>query len=125
MRSSDWSSDVCSSDLLVVCLGLLGQVFVEKIGGRPSEDLLLRLAQPFLHPTVCQEIATLSVLQHDSGGRVVQEGLELRLTPLQRGADPVPLLSHSRMGPARRRSEERRVGKECVSTCRSRWSPYH
>src|SRR3546814_14891334 len=26
---------------------------------------------------------------------------------------------------ARARSEERRVGKECVSTCRSRWSPYH
>src|SRR3546814_630184 len=26
---------------------------------------------------------------------------------------------------ATRRSEERRVGKECVSTCRSRWSPYH
>src|SRR3546814_18132225 len=25
----------------------------------------------------------------------------------------------------RHRSEERRVGKECVSTCRSRWSPYH
>src|SRR3546814_16257543 len=25
----------------------------------------------------------------------------------------------------RKRSEERRVGKECVSTCRSRWSPYH
>src|SRR3546814_11589147 len=29
-------------------------------------------------------------------------------------------------GPTRhQRSEERRVGKECVSTCRSRWSPYH
>src|SRR3546814_12148202 len=28
------------------------------------------------------------------------------------------------LGPAER-SEERRVGKECVSTCRSRWSPYH
>src|SRR3546814_15529861 len=27
--------------------------------------------------------------------------------------------------PIPRRSEERRVGKECVSTCRSRWSPYH
>src|SRR3546814_13170045 len=27
--------------------------------------------------------------------------------------------------PVVRRSEERRVGKECVSTCRSRWSPYH
>src|SRR3546814_13475687 len=31
---------------------------------------------------------------------------------------------HSLAG-RRRRSEERRVGKECVSTCRSRWSPYH
>src|SRR3546814_14806673 len=29
------------------------------------------------------------------------------------------------MGPASIRSEERRVGKECVNTCRSRWSPYH
>src|SRR3546814_18629950 len=28
-------------------------------------------------------------------------------------------------GVVERRSEERRVGKECVSTCRSRWSPYH
>src|SRR3546814_11357688 len=28
-------------------------------------------------------------------------------------------------GDAAGRSEERRVGKECVSTCRSRWSPYH
>src|SRR3546814_11895850 len=29
------------------------------------------------------------------------------------------------LGVAAKRSEERRVGKECVSTCRSRWSPYH
>src|SRR3546814_11610697 len=29
------------------------------------------------------------------------------------------------LGNAMRRSEERRVGKECVSTCRARWSPYH
>src|SRR3546814_12683411 len=29
------------------------------------------------------------------------------------------------LGISLRRSEERRVGKECVSTCRSRWSPYH
>src|SRR3546814_11659272 len=32
--------------------------------------------------------------------------------------------AHRRFG-KRTRSEERRVGKECVSTCRSRWSPYH
>src|SRR3546814_4945999 len=31
----------------------------------------------------------------------------------------------SRTSTSCRRSEERRVGKECVSTCRSRWSPYH
>src|SRR3546814_5919706 len=32
---------------------------------------------------------------------------------------------HPTGGQVRRRSEERRVGKECVSTCRSRWAPYH
>src|SRR3546814_12678042 len=32
---------------------------------------------------------------------------------------------HAEAGTADLRSEERRVGKECVSTCRSRWSPYH
>src|SRR3546814_11643584 len=32
---------------------------------------------------------------------------------------------HLVVGAEQGRSEERRVGKECVSTCRSRWSPYH
>src|SRR3546814_11280049 len=42
----------------------------------------------------------------------------------ERGGDPrVPAVARRRAGAAR--SEERRVGKECVSTCRSRWSPYH
>src|SRR3546814_19864802 len=41
------------------------------------------------------------------------------------------ILMHGRLGGSGHlvilpvRSEERRVGKECVSTCRSRWSPYH
>src|SRR3546814_1175604 len=34
-------------------------------------------------------------------------------------------VSHRRRRNRHERSEERRVGKECVSTCRSRWSPYH
>src|SRR3546814_19202911 len=49
---------------------------------------------------------------------------------------PRYVVDHARKGPIafhvavvgvddRSRSEERRVGKECVSTCRSRWSPYH
>src|SRR3546814_12083067 len=48
------------------------------------------------------------------------------------GADPVEFLLERGLGleiPGHAgppfRSEERRVGKECVSTCRSRWSPYH
>src|SRR3546814_2758008 len=41
-------------------------------------------------------------------------------------ADVVVLLLRRKVpGRERTRSEERRVGKECVSTCRSRWSPYH
>src|SRR3546814_15532897 len=39
--------------------------------------------------------------------------------------DPVCRASADRAGAGHSRSEERRVGKECVSTCRSRWSPYH
>src|SRR3546814_14751583 len=35
------------------------------------------------------------------------------------------LRTHQRLDAVLLRSEERRVGKECVSTCRSRWSPYH
>src|SRR3546814_5300570 len=50
------------------------------------------------------------------GGTVGQE----RLQP---GVDPE--LHAAEHDPRRQRSEERRVGKECVSTCRSRWSPYH
>src|SRR3546814_8309189 len=50
----------------------------------------------------------------------------LRLVFGQRGAPPLadPKLEALR-ALAMDRSEERRVGKECVSTCRSRWSPYH
>src|SRR3546814_10307809 len=37
----------------------------------------------------------------------------------------MPMLQTAEVVAKRYRSEERRVGKECVSTCRSRWSPYH
>src|SRR3546814_3734587 len=75
MRISDWSSDVCSSDLRQVH----GHI------GRSHE---------------------LGVLTPQAQDRESQKG--------QNGTQP-----------AHPRSEERRVGKECVSTCRSRWSPYH
>src|SRR3546814_18508670 len=44
-------------------------------------------------------------------------------------SDPLPWFNpkhrSKQVAPSRIRSEERRVGKECVRTCRSRWSPYH
>src|SRR3546814_13258873 len=40
-------------------------------------------------------------------------------------ADPVLLFRYSALTMNSHRSEERRVGNECVSTCRSRWSPAH
>src|SRR3546814_13465134 len=91
MRISDWSSDVCSSDL--------------------DED-----------------VAQKCVLDVDLAGRRQMENL-IEKSHAERGLGRAQI---SEMGeedhePDRNqvRSEERRVGKECVSTCRSRWSPYH
>src|SRR3546814_13825704 len=83
MRISDWSSDVCSSDL----------------SARPS---------PGCSTTVV------------SGQTRGPDGSRPR-TPA--GRRPVGSRSPC-WRPGRSRSEERRVGKECVSTCRYRWSPY-
>src|SRR3546814_15150519 len=77
MRISDWSSDVCSSDL-----------------PGPARS--------------CGSTAT-----HGLGS--------LHRGPTRRTCCAPPSTSCA----SRARSEERRVGKECVSTCRSRWSPYH
>src|SRR3546814_16284947 len=85
MRISDWSSDVCSSDLVP---GLTER----------REDI------PELVRYFVQAISVAS-----------------GLAPRRIGEDAMAVLqSHDWPG----RSEERRVGKECVSTCRSRWSPY-
>src|SRR3546814_6820903 len=82
MRISDWSSDVCSSDL---CHPLCAP------SGEPE---ILAESRTRIFGAVD---AFLLQDRHDLFNEV----------------------------PDRGRSEERRVGKECVSTCRSRWSPYH
>src|SRR3546814_19859704 len=82
MRISDWSSDVCSSDLDRVCQNSKAKEKVDKS-------------------------ATASQGQNRSGFR--------RITQQAMMAVAIPGM----------RSEERRVGQECVSTCRSRWSPKH
>src|SRR3546814_6612500 len=83
MRISDWSSDVCSSDLTLINREL-------RTARAKLDQLIGYLAAP--------------------------EGSQSGQQPEQRD---VAILASSP------RSEERRVGKECVSTCRSRWSPYH
>src|SRR3546814_17708920 len=98
MRISDWSSDVCSSDL-----------------GQPP------IAQKARHPRprLAQEDASLDrrILRQDSFGLGLIPRVEEGETSL--GAKPA-----SGEHLALFRSEERRGGEGCVSTCRSRWSPY-
>src|SRR3546814_2605348 len=97
MRISDWSSDVCSSDLAWV-----------EWGGR----------------SVALDTSGVVELERFDG---VYQG-ERRLLVSARGmssSDGDRLVRSARLSIRPDRSEERRVGKECVSTCRSRWSPYH
>src|SRR3546814_4483737 len=91
MRISDWSSDVCSSDLHAL--------------DRHAEDLARR------HGVDVQARAERFAQRFHLGDVREQAQLDLRVVRRQQHMA--------------RRSEERRVGKECVSTCRSRWSRYH
>src|SRR3546814_18024998 len=100
MRISDWSSDVCSSDL---GRRLHLHDFIQKEG-----------------PAIRELEAAFST----SGGPGESALLVAEDLALEQGLrDCRAVDRHDRSLPAR--SEARRVGKECVSTCRSRWSPYH
>src|SRR3546814_13688868 len=114
MRISDWSSDVCSSDLQVELLAAPdrggGEVFVH--AGLEFDVIGFEEFAGFPELLVEQAERRATVTGDEAGG--VQAGGEIALSLQHRQA-------HQRLG----RSEERRVGKECVSTCRSRWSPYH
>src|SRR3546814_18573297 len=99
MRISDWSSDVCSSDL------------ADDVGYRQLE--LEGIAEVALQQA---EQPQPVLLDH----RLVEAVLLAQ--PLDaRGIDVLALGAQL----ADQRSEERRVGKEWVSQCRSRWWPYH
>src|SRR3546814_3496733 len=106
MRISDWSSDVCSSDLTHAHLAADGRITL----------------------MFCAFDRTAWILRIYGRGRPV----------LPRDAGLDELAAHFTLLPGTRqifvidvtsvqtsRTEERRVGKECVSTCRSRWCPAH
>src|SRR3546814_18055704 len=94
MRISDWSSDVCSSDLVV---GNLARV-VNRGAGDFLKQQFADLRQAIPHAD-CQ----------------IGEGICFCVDHMDR----------RQLWRGFARSEERRVGKECVSRCRSRWSPSH
>src|SRR3546814_20052627 len=104
MRISDWSSDVCSSDLyrrLMWGMALVSLVAVV-------------IAILYLHWSLGDAMTIHMAIATAAG-----VGLSVLL-----GAALLGLVFLS-SGSGHDRSEERRGGKECVSTCRSRWSPYH
>src|SRR3546814_13549746 len=102
MRISDWSSDVCSSDL--------GGAF------RLAQQLPKKLAMEYMltgDPIPAARAAEFGLVNHVVP---LADLLPTAIALAEKIAGNAPLSA-----PAR--SEERRVGKECVSTCRSRWSP--
>src|SRR3546814_15759855 len=99
MRISDWSSDVCSSDLMDK----------PKIGCMERLPPETEPIQQFAWPGATARIERVAE-QRMAAGRHMDADL-MGVAGLQ------PTFDH--------RSEERRDGKECVSTCRYRWAPYH
>src|SRR3546814_20317321 len=100
MRISDWSSDVCSSDL------------VDRIG---RVGLIAELGEVDRHVVLDDPRAARHQVQQ--GGKVLDVG--------DRDGVAVGVALGWRQVLGVGRSEERRVGKESVSTCRSRWCAYH
>src|SRR3546814_19382133 len=103
MRISDWSSDVCSSDLALLfhSQGRPGKIQI--ISSKPmstQRDLSLAYSPGVAVPV--REIARDPDLPYDSTSK----------------GNLVAVISNGR-------SEERRVGTECDSTCRPRWAPSH
>src|SRR3546814_20505122 len=102
MRISDWSSDVCSSDLSNISLN-------EKLKTQSMRDPLTGL-----YNRRYMEDALERTIDSSARDNTPTSVVMIDLDNFQR---PNDALGH--------RSEERRGGTECVRTCRSRWSPYH
>jgi len=84
----------------------------EYLGGLTSGRLA---AVAFSEPAAGSDLSAVATRVRSAGDSVVLDGEKTWVTGA-RYADTLLVLA---------RSEERRVGKECLSVCRSRWSPYH
>src|SRR3546814_11115075 len=135
MRISDWSSDVCSSDLLAAALArALGAIPVSVSIARSAEAdgvPLIEAGYPRVsipwHDSRVREELVFAVIREESGfvQDAVSPAAAVGLMQVTRAAaDHSGQRARAQVEFPKVRSEERRVGKECVSTCRSRWSPY-
>src|SRR3546814_13070720 len=111
MRISDWSSDVCSSDLNRAYgnVSVLEDAVLKALNGADGPGIFT--------PAQLGQAARANAKKF--GGKKAAARGEIPFSELQSNAQAVLPST------VPNRSEERRVGKECVSTCRSRWSPYH
>src|SRR3546814_13326433 len=112
MRISDWGSDVCSSDL-----------DRDRARRAAEQDRFgERAMHRRLEPGQVAIIASMLGAAHAISAPPPNEKKDRKKLDAAKAIDRPKMIWISRRNP---RSEERRVGKECVSTCRSRWSPYH
>src|SRR3546814_12604192 len=120
MRISDWSSDVCSSDLQLT--GRRGKQpeaegCAEAGGGAAQQHQ----GVASVHAVSPSRPATLT---HPRPGNNYAAEATGDATALPPSGGRANFAAHAEIAlPCPQRSAERRVGKECVSTCRSRWSP--
>src|SRR3546814_12422097 len=110
MRISDWSSDVCSSDLIDAVDIERHRLVEGEVGRRGAEAADI------------DDVVARGRLDENVRG-VVHHRLDVVRVELREllAADDL----HRDRNILQARSEARRVGKECVSTCKSQWSPYH
>src|SRR3546814_13470984 len=115
MRISDWSSDVCSPIYLgdFVERGAMAIGAGQKTLRRTIDETRIALGKAVRTQPPAFERAGADILDHHV--RAVDQ-------PPRR--DP-PIGALQAEAAAALRSEESSAGKACVSTCRSRWSPYH
>src|SRR3546814_12131976 len=118
MRISDWSSDVCSSDLLMH--GDRTRRRVDRIfeDAGVERDLVVETQYAITHCNLVTLGVGCSIVNPATAIGFVSQGLVI--LPFRPSIEFEYLLYTPSF-----RSEERRVGKECVRTCRLRWSPQH
>src|SRR3546814_20355445 len=129
MRISDWSSDVCSSDLskwrIEARRGSFDRYSTSLSPYSARRDGLIFGTALRQAGRCCKDLACIFAIAVDLSDEFVHR-LELRLGTQKSDELHFDHLAIEIFGKIEEiRSEERRVGKECVSTCRSRWKPYH